>query len=155
MKKLLSLFIVCMVLSVLTGLEKQQYFNLKAVKIDVKDNILRYEVILQTDNGTPLESRYDYPGQKIQGFELAVVPNKPLADLMELDIKEESKYTKMLPNQIGTRASSRDDEIILFSEYVIKNDSDLVKLEKLARDEATLFIFDGANKMKEHPISRR
>ncbi|EDL66449.1 hypothetical protein BSG1_03815 [Bacillus sp. SG-1] len=143
-----------MVMSALTGFEKQQYFNIKEVNIEVKDNILSYEVILQTDDGTPIESRYDYPGQKIQGFELAVIPNKPLADLMELEIYKESKFTKMRPNQIGTRASSREDEIILFSEYVIKNNSDLVKLEKLAMQEAILFIFDGANKIKEQPISR-
>jgi hypothetical protein len=155
MKKLLGLFVACIMIIVLIGFDKQQSFNLKAVKINVKDNILRYDVILKTDDGTPIKSRFDYPGQRIHGFELAVVPNKRLANLMELDGNQESRFTKMRPNKIGTRSSSRDEEIHLFCEYIIKNDSDLVKVKEFAKDEATIFIFDGANKIIEQPISRQ
>jgi hypothetical protein len=60
----------------------------------------------------------------------------------------------MRPHTIGTSSLSSDDELLLFSEYIIKEDSDLRKVAKLAKVEVTLFIFDGANKIKEHPLSR-
>ncbi|WP_077215204.1 hypothetical protein [Bacillus dakarensis] len=154
MKKFISLVITCFIIFILTGFDKQQNLNIISIKINVKENILRYEVLLKTDDGSPIRSYFDYPGERIQGFELAVLPNKPLAQLMELDDKN-SKFTKMRPQTIGTSSLSKNDGLLLFNEYIIKKGSDTNRVEKLARDEATLFIFDGANKIIEQPISRQ
>ena len=156
MKRFIGLFMTCFIIIILTGFDNQQNLNLTDINIDVKENILRYEVILKTDDGSPIKSNFDYPGQKIQGFEIAVIPNKPLAQLMELNENEKnSQFTKMLLNTMGTSSLSKDDELLLFIEYIIKKGSDMSKVEKLSRNEARLFIFDGADKIKEQPISRQ
>ncbi|MBD1224333.1 hypothetical protein [Virgibacillus halodenitrificans] len=150
MKRLNGLFIVCLSLIILIGFDNKQNLIIANIKVDVKDNLLRYEVILKTENGSPIKSNFDYQGHIIQGFELAVKPNKPLEELMELD--KTSKFTKMLPDAAGTSSGSQD-ELLLFVEYIIKDDSNLKEVEKVAINEATLFIFDGANKIKELPLS--
>ncbi|WP_077706747.1 hypothetical protein [Virgibacillus dokdonensis] len=151
MKRFNVIFIVCLTLIILIGFDKQQNLIFANIKVDIKDNILRYEVILKTEDGSPIKSNFDYQGHRIQGFELAVIPNKPLAQLMELE-DNGSKYTKMLPHSGGTSSLS-EDELLIYAEYVIKKGSNTNKIKKLASDEATLFIFDGANKIKELPLA--
>ncbi|MBU7592836.1 hypothetical protein [Metabacillus halosaccharovorans] len=77
---------------------------------------------------------------------MAVKPNKPLAELMELD--KESKLTKMCPHTSGSD-TDYPDRLLLDVEYFIKKGSDPKNFERLAKEESTLFIFDGANKIKE------
>lgn len=150
MKRFNVLFIFCLTSIILFGFDSQQNLLYDNIKVDVKDNILRYEILLKTKDGSPIKSNFDYQGHQIQGFELAVKPHKPLAELMKLD--RESKLTKMLPHSGGTSSGSQD-ELLLFVEYIIKDDSNPKEVGKIATNESTIFIFDGANKIKELPLS--
>jgi len=145
MKNYIALLMICLTFFIETGFDNYQTLILSNTKITAKENILRYEVKLKTKDGSPLESKFDYQGHKIHGFELAVKPSEPLAELMELDKK--SKLTKMCPHTIGSD-TDYPNELVLNVEYIIKKGSDPRKVEKLAKEESTLFIFDGANKIK-------
>lgn len=146
------LFIACIAFIILVGFDTQQNLLFDNIKVAVKDNILRYEVVLKTKDGSPVRSSYDYQGHQIRGFELAVKPHEPLVKLMKLD--HNTKYTKMLPHSGGTSSGSQN-ELLLFVEYIIKDDSNPEEVEKIATKESTMFIFDGANLIKELPLTRQ
>ncbi|MEI5909286.1 hypothetical protein WAK64_19745 [Bacillus spongiae] len=149
MKKRMVIFFICVPFLLLLGMNVPQKLTISHIEITAKGQVLIYKVNLSAVDGSKVESQFDYQGNHIHGFELAVKPSESLAKHMEMNTK--SKLMKMCPKRSGGSMASNGGWN-LEVQYYIKEESNQKKVEKLARKESTLYIFDGTDKIIEHSL---
>lgn len=157
MKRLLLLLIMCSALVSLVGFASNNT-NLKITDAEVTiikvERVLRYDFKIKDLGKSTVGGNEDYPGHHPLSLNMEIRPNPSLADCMEMDQIQKTKYKKMVNRGSGgTGLINPGEEGQFHLEYQIKKDTDLEEIKQKALD-GTLIIMDGVKVIAEIPLNK-